>query len=110
MAVAQKKKRYQNGSLVSGNMGQSLRDPSCLFLSHTQMEGDHWTSLFWLAVPMPGAGEDGRACERKVVSRFAGWTEWVFSLRLPTYHQQGYPLRTPKLVGNIGWQDWLNIG
>ena len=31
------KNRYQNGSLVSGNMGQNLRNPSCLILSHTQM-------------------------------------------------------------------------
>ena len=36
MAVAQKK-RYQNGTLVSGNMDQHLRNPSCLILSHTHM-------------------------------------------------------------------------
>ena len=36
MAVAQKK-RYQNGTLVSGNMDQNLRNPSCLILSHTRI-------------------------------------------------------------------------
>ena len=36
--VAQKKKKYQNGTLVSGNMDQNLRNPSCLILSHTQIE------------------------------------------------------------------------
>ena len=36
MAVAQKTDT-QNGTLVSGNMDQNLRNPSCLILSHTQM-------------------------------------------------------------------------
>ena len=31
------KNRYQNGTLVIGNMGQNLRNPSCLILSHTQV-------------------------------------------------------------------------
>ena len=31
------KKRYQNGTLVSGNMDQSLHNPSCFILSHTQI-------------------------------------------------------------------------
>ena len=31
------KNRYQNGTLVSGNMDQHLRNPCCLILSHTQM-------------------------------------------------------------------------
>ena len=31
------KNRYQNGTLVSGNMDQHLRNPSCLILSHTPM-------------------------------------------------------------------------
>ena len=31
------KNRYQNGTLVSGNMDQNLRSPSCLILSHTHM-------------------------------------------------------------------------
>ena len=31
------KNRYQNGSLISGNMDQNLRKPSCSILSHTQM-------------------------------------------------------------------------
>ena len=31
------KNRYQNGTLVSGNMDQNLRNPSCLILSHIQM-------------------------------------------------------------------------
>ena len=30
------KKRYQNGTLVSGNMDQNPRNPSCLILSHSQ--------------------------------------------------------------------------
>ena len=30
------KNRCQNGTLVSGNMDQNLRNPSCLFLSHSQ--------------------------------------------------------------------------
>ena len=34
------KKRCQNGTLVSGNMDQNLRNPSCLILSHTQMAPD----------------------------------------------------------------------
>ena len=29
--------RYQNGTLVSGNMNQNLRNPSCLILSHTNV-------------------------------------------------------------------------
>ena len=33
------KNRYQNGTLVSGNMDQNLRKPSCLILSHTQVLG-----------------------------------------------------------------------
>ena len=28
---------YQNGTLVSGNMDQSLRNPSCFILSHTRL-------------------------------------------------------------------------
>ena len=32
------KKRYQNGTLVSGSMDQNLRNPSCLIFSHTHME------------------------------------------------------------------------
>ena len=31
------KTRYQNGTLVSGNMDQNLRNPSWLILSHTHM-------------------------------------------------------------------------
>ena len=31
------KNRYQNGTLVSGNTDQNLGDPSCLILSHTQL-------------------------------------------------------------------------
>ena len=34
LAVAQKT-GTQNGTLVSGNMDQNLRNPSCLILSHT---------------------------------------------------------------------------
>ena len=34
------KNRYQNGTLVSGNMDQNLRTPSCLILSHTQIPRD----------------------------------------------------------------------
>ena len=32
------KNRYQNGTLLSGNRDQHLRNPSCLILSRTQME------------------------------------------------------------------------
>ena len=32
-----KKPEFQNGTLVSGNMDQNLRNPSCLILSHTQV-------------------------------------------------------------------------
>ena len=32
------KNRYQNGTLVSGNMDQNLRNPYCFILSHTHME------------------------------------------------------------------------
>ena len=32
------KNRYQNGTLVSGNMNQNLRDPSFFILSHTHMD------------------------------------------------------------------------
>ena len=32
------KNRYQNGTLVRGNMDQHLRNPSCLILSHSQIE------------------------------------------------------------------------
>ena len=31
------KNRYQNGTLVSGNMDQNLRNPFCLILSHIRM-------------------------------------------------------------------------
>ena len=31
------KNRYQNGTLLGGNMDQNLRNPSCLILSHTQI-------------------------------------------------------------------------
>ena len=31
------KTEFQNGTLVSGNMDQNLRNPSCLILSHTHM-------------------------------------------------------------------------
>ena len=31
------KNRYQNGTLVSRNMDQNLRNPSCLILSHTHV-------------------------------------------------------------------------
>ena len=31
------KNRYQNGTLVSGNMDQNLRNPSCSILSHTHI-------------------------------------------------------------------------
>ena len=34
------KNRYQNGTLVSGNMDQNLRNPSCLILSHTHVYSD----------------------------------------------------------------------
>ena len=36
------KNRYQNGTLVSGNMDQNPRNPSCLFLSHSQMTSSGW--------------------------------------------------------------------
>ena len=37
------KKRYQTGTLVSGNMDQNLRNPSCLILSHTHiMDPQKW--------------------------------------------------------------------
>ena len=39
MAVAQKT-GTQNGTLVSGNMDQNLRNPSCLILSHTHIWWD----------------------------------------------------------------------
>ena len=32
------KNRYQNGTLVNGNMNQNPRNPSCSILSHTQMK------------------------------------------------------------------------
>ena len=31
------KNRYQHGALVSGNMDQNLRNPSCFILSHTHI-------------------------------------------------------------------------
>ena len=36
------KNRYHNGTLVSGNMEQNLRSPSCLILSHTQITYGGW--------------------------------------------------------------------
>ena len=36
------KKRYQNGTLVSGNMGQNLRNPSCLRATPTLVQ---WSPL-----------------------------------------------------------------
>ena len=35
--MAGSKNQYQNGTLVSGNMDQNLRNPSCLILSHTHL-------------------------------------------------------------------------
>ena len=32
-----KKPEFQNGTLLSGNMDQNLRTPSCLILSHTHL-------------------------------------------------------------------------
>ena len=44
------KKRYQHGTLVSGNMDQNLRNPSCLILSHTHLKAtasDVWAAWTW---------------------------------------------------------------
>ena len=38
------KNRYQNGTLVSGNMDQNLRNPSCFILSHTHVYDPKFTS------------------------------------------------------------------
>ena len=53
MAVAQKT-GTPNGTLVSGNMDQNLRNPTCLTLSHTQM------SSLGLCQAMDRRGADGR--------------------------------------------------
>ena len=48
------KKRYQNRTLVSGNMDQDLRSPSCLILSHTHFSFSRPEELSWpLQVPHP---------------------------------------------------------
>ena len=54
MAVAQKT-ATQNGTLLSGNMDQHLRSPSCLILSHTQWETSQFSGLKHFASPRNAA-------------------------------------------------------
>ncbi|CAJ1385361.1 unnamed protein product [Effrenium voratum] len=64
-AVAQKK-RYQNGTLVSGNMDQNLRHPSCLILSHTQTAvGRHCAGL-----TLTPCALDALPCSTAIVASF----------------------------------------
>ena len=46
------KNRYQNGTLVSGNMDQTLSNPPCLILSHGHLAG----SDVRLMVPLQDCG------------------------------------------------------
>ena len=38
------KNRYQNGTLVSGNMDQNLHNPSCLILTHSHIQSIQYQS------------------------------------------------------------------
>ena len=45
------KNRYQNGTVVSGNIDQNLRNPSSLILSHCQMPASMGRWKHWLPDP-----------------------------------------------------------
>ena len=59
MAVAQKK-RYHNGTLVSGNMDQHLRNPSCIILSHTHVTEAKYPVNLSCFLQVLGGFEPGR--------------------------------------------------
>ena len=93
MAVAQKN-GTQNETLVSGNIYQNLRNPSCLILSHSQMcvcpKTMVSTPFLRLLIEGPGKKDesyspgvsDGRPTPREFWTEIVG-SLWTLSILIP---------------------------
>ena len=78
------KNRYQNETLVSGNMDQNLRNPSCLILSHTQIArlqvqaadpgvSPQWFQDFFISRFLPGASLDSLSLWKPCIQEPLSW-------------------------------------
>ena len=74
--------RYQNGTLVSGNMDQHLRNPSCLILSHTHMFFSRSpSSLSVLATPLDPSRLGNQTFSLLVTHKTRRTLHWAHQLR-----------------------------